>query len=60
MHGSSLPKSPQDSVIIERRDDKYVVVVIEEDEVEERTFLMEAHAESYAEGQRIRLGLIEQ
>ncbi|RYD75359.1 MAG: hypothetical protein EOP84_18420 [Verrucomicrobiaceae bacterium] len=57
MHGSPRPKSPRDSVAIECRDDKYVVVVIEDGEVAERTFILEAHAASYADGQRIRLGL---
>lgn len=48
---------PFDSVQIFPENEKWVVVVIENDDEMRRAFAIEKHAHSYADGQRIRLGL---
>jgi hypothetical protein len=52
---TTSPAAPT-PVIVEFREGKWIVIVLEEDERHEREFLVQAHAISYAEGQRIRLG----
>lgn len=48
---------PFNSVRLYRDDDHWVVVVIENDNEVRNFFQIERHAESFADGQLIRLGL---
>lgn len=48
---------PFHSVQVFQQDETWVVVVIENDDETRREFSVEKHAHSYADGQRIRLGL---
>lgn len=48
---------PFHSVQLIQETEKWVVVVIENDDETRREFSIEKHAHSYADGQRIRLGL---
>jgi hypothetical protein len=48
---------PSPRVVIEHRADEWVVEVFESGVLHERDFVLEAYAASYADGQRIRLGL---
>lgn len=45
------------SVQLVQENDQWVVVIVESGEETRRTFDIEAHARSWADGQRIRLGL---
>lgn len=45
------------TVTVEFRDGIWVVRVINDDERSEREFSMEAHASSYADDERMRLGI---
>ncbi len=45
------------SVQLFQENDKWVVVVLENDDEMRREFAIEKHAHSFADGQRIRLGL---
>lgn len=45
------------AVSIKHRDGAWIVEVINDEERHEREFVLEAHAASYADGQRIRLGI---
>jgi hypothetical protein len=45
------------SVHVELRDGTWVVCVLDEAETFEREFILEAHANAFADGQRIRLGV---
>lgn len=60
MHGSSSPNDTTNAVVVQLIAGKYVVRVFENGELVERDFLLEAHAHSWAQGQRIRLGLVHQ
>lgn len=47
------------NVLVMMRDERWVVRVIEDGREYENVFLLEAHASSYADGQRMRLGLFQ-
>lgn len=49
--------SPAKAVEVVFREGKWVVRVFADSEVEERDFALEAHANSFADGQRMRLGI---
>ena len=51
------PPVPNSAVHIEVRDGKWIVRVFEDSNLFTREFIRESHAASFAEGQRIRLGL---
>jgi hypothetical protein len=48
---------PKKAVMIEQADDEWVVKVLEDGQLRMETFYLRAFALSFAEGQRIRLGL---
>jgi hypothetical protein len=48
---------PKPLVMIEQADGEWVVKVFEDGAVRKESFVLEAFARSFAEGQRIRLGL---
>jgi hypothetical protein len=52
-----FPPTHKNAVLIEHRDGEWIVQVLENDEVSERRFQVERHAESFADGQRTRLRL---
>lgn len=45
------------TVEVEFRDGKWFVLVLDDNKQDEREFLFESHATSFADGQRMRLGL---
>lgn len=53
----AMDSSAVNGVAIEQVGDEWVAQVLEDGSVDERRFVLEAHARSYAVGQRIRLGL---
>ncbi|HYG35566.1 MAG TPA: hypothetical protein VEC99_12315 [Clostridia bacterium] len=57
MDCSKIDLFPARGVLLFLRDGVWVVQVIEEEGAFEQEFLIETHANSYASGQRIRLGL---
>ena len=48
---------PPNNVNVARRGDQWIVEVVDNGQLHERAFMLEAHASSYADGQRLRLGL---
>ena len=54
---SHFPPHQTNAVTIELRDGEWVVQVFEDGEFSERSFKVERHAESFADGQRTRLKL---
>lgn len=53
------PHHLPNSVIVSRKGDQWLVQFIDNGIVHENTFALEAHASSYADGQRLRLGLLQ-
>jgi hypothetical protein len=47
----------QAAVNVERINDRWIVWIVENGDVDEHNFLLEAHARSFAAGQRSRLRL---
>jgi len=52
-----MDTKPERGVAIERVGDEWVVQVLDGDHSHESIFSLEASAESYADGQRLRMGL---
>jgi len=55
--GEYLPKDHTGAVAIEQVGEEWIVQLMEDGQTHERRFTTRAHAESYADGQKIRLGL---
>ena len=56
---SSTAMSQGNSVQVAKADDEWNVTVVEDDKAWTFEFLVEAHALSFAAGQRFRLGLLD-
>ena len=54
---SAAPVQQGNHVSVERRGDEWSVYVVEDGRVYENSFTLEAHADAFAFGQRVRLGL---
>jgi len=59
MEQPRTPPVASRAVTVEFRDGKWIVGVLDDDERHEREFLIESHAISYADGQRLRLGIFQ-
>lgn len=51
------PHLLSNNVSVARRGDQWIVEVVDSGQFHIREFILEAHASSYADGQRVRLGL---